>query len=349
MLRMLAGSAAAVSAAVALAAPVLPAAADPQTIPNGPWVQDSQHVSLERLHSHEELGRALARIEQRSQGDVSVDVVGQSNEGRELYLAKAGTGDKTLLYVAQQHGDEPLGAEAALELLQRVAAGGSEVEAWLEEVTLLVVPRVNPDGAARFQRYNHDPDCDGDVYDGQYCREGAGFDINRYHSPDIPLDTNPVPEAVAVQRVFAAHQPDIVVDFHHQGTYASDDGDMITTSVFWPIAEGVESSVVDVSKQTALTIYDTLEHYGFAEVSQYPGSTFEGIFRNAYGLRGAGSVLVELRGGIGQKSSGKLIRTAYASMFAVLESYAEGSLTQNDPSRAEEDIPLRGDRVSNPH
>lgn len=346
MLRVLAGSATVLCVAAALSA--VPAVADPQTVPNGPWVQDSQHVSLERLHDHTEMGRTLARIERRSRGAVSVDVVGRSNEGREIYLAKAGTGDRTLLHVAQQHGNEPLGAEAALELLQRVAAGGSEVEAWLEEVTLLVMPRVNPDGAERFQRYNHDPDCDGDVYDGRYCREGVGFDINRYHSPSVPLGVNPVPEAVAVQQVFAAYQPDLLVDYHHQGSYASEDGDMITTSVFWPIADGVPPGAVELSKQTAVTMYDTLEHYGFAEVSQYPGSDFDGIFRNAYGLRGAGSVLVELRGGIGQKSSGKLIRTAYASMFAVLESYAEGSLTQTDAQRADE-IPLRGESVSNPH
>lgn len=324
------------------------ATADPQTVPNGPWVQDSQHVSLKRLHDYDELSRRLAKIERTSHGRVTVEVAGQSNEGRNVYLARAGSGDTTLLYVAQQHGNEPLTSEAALQFLQKIAAGGAEVERWLDEVTLLVMPRINLDGSERFWRYNFDPECTGDIYDGQFCNEGQGFDINRYHAPDVAPEDNPVPEAVAVQRVHQAHQPDIVVDFHHQGTYVNDEGEMIKTSVFWPIAEGVPADAVDLSKQTARTIYDTLEHYGFAEVSQYPGGTFEGIFRNAYGLRGSGSVLVELRGGIGQKSSGMLMRTAYVGMFGVLEAAAEGSLFEVDPAAADA-IPLRGQRVGNPH
>jgi hypothetical protein len=103
--------------------------------------------------------------------------------------------------------------------------------------------------------------------------------------------------------------------------------------------------VVDLSKQASVLIYDTLMHYGFAEVSQYPGGNYEGIARNAYGLRGSGSVLVELRGGIGQKSSGYLIRTAYASMFALLESMTDGTLETIEPERADT-IPERGPAVS---
>jgi len=37
---------------------------------------------------------------------------------------------------------------------------------------------------------------------------------------------------------------------------------------------------------------------------------YEGIARNAYGLAGAGSVLVEMKGGIGQKQSGMIIKHA---------------------------------------
>ncbi|HET8661738.1 MAG TPA: M14 family zinc carboxypeptidase [Micromonosporaceae bacterium] len=318
-----------------------PAQADPQTVPNGPWVEDNQHVSLERLHSYEELVKALHQLEQRSQGRISLDVVGQSNEGRDIYLAKIGHGPIKVLYITQQHGNEPLGTEAALQLLQRVSAGG----AWdsvLDRVTLLVVPRVNPDGAERFWRQNYDPDCA-----GAFCTPGRGFDINRWHDPAVPPAANPVPEAAAVQRVFAAYRPAFVVDFHHQGSFVSADGDLITTSIFWPNTAGVPASAVTFSKQICVTIYDTLGRYGFAEVSQYPGTLPRGIARNAYGLLGAGSVLVEFRGDIGQKSAGMLIRTAYVIMASLLEAAAEGTLDDADPARADL-IPLRGEFVGNP-
>lgn len=334
--------------ALAVSALTVPAGADPQTRPNGPWVKDSQHVSYERLHDDAELAKALNRIERSSQGRVEVESVGTSNEGRDLWLASAGSGDTTLMLVAQQHGNEPLGAEAALQFLRAVGAGGSQVEAWLDEVRVLVMPRLNPDGADRNQRYTHAPGCPGDIYGGAYCSPARGFDMNRYHSPSLTPETNPVVESAAVQQVYETYQPDLMVDYHHQGSYATDDGDMITASTYWPIADGVDPAAVDLSKQTVSLVHDTLMHYGFAEVTQYPGGDFEGIFRNAYGLRGTGSVLVELRGGIGQKSSGMLIRTAYASMFAILESYAEGTLTQIDPGTAEE-IPERGDFVTDPH
>ena len=46
-------------------------------------------------------------------------------------------------------------------------------------------------------------------------------------------------------------------------------------------------------------IAQTLAQYPYADLSRYPGGTEPGISRNAYGLLGSGSVLLELRGGIG--------------------------------------------------
>jgi hypothetical protein len=319
------------------------ATADPQTVPNGPWVQDSQRVSLERLHSYDEMVKALRQIERSSHGRVSLETVGRSNEGRDLYLAKVGTGPTKVLYITQQHGNEPLGTEAALQLLQRVGNGGAGWDAILSKVTLLVIPKVNPDGSERFQRQNHDPDCS-----GAFCTPGVGFDVNRWHDPAIAPEANPVPEAAAVQRVAIKYQPNMVVDYHHQGSYRSADGDLITASIFWPNHPDAPAPAVALSRQLCLVIFDTLMHYGFAEVSQYPGTLPRGIARNSYGIRGAGSVLVELRGDIGQKSSGMLVRTAYASMAALLESIAEGTVHTLDPARADA-IPLRGDFVDNPH
>jgi predicted deacylase len=319
------------------------ATADPQSVPNGPWVQDTQHVSLQRLHSYDEMVKALWQIERSSKGRVSLEIVGQSNEGRDLYLAKVGTGPNKVLYITQQHGNEPLGTEAALQLLQRLGNGGAGWDAVLNKLTLLVIPKVNPDGSERFQRENHDPDCA-----GAFCTPGVGFDVNRWHDPAVSPEANPVPEAAAVQRVAISYQPKMVVDFHHQGSYRSADGDLITASIFWPNHPDAPAPAVSLSRQMCVVIFDTLMHYGFAEVSQYPGTLPRGIARNSYGIRGAGSVLVELRGGIGQKSAGMLVRTAYATMAALLESTADGTVFTQDPDRADS-IPLRGQFVESPH
>ena len=334
----------AVLAALTVVLLAVPTASAQKTRPGGPWIEDKQTMSLERLHSYAELTAALRRIEQRSGGRIEVRSIGTTNEGRDIWAATVGTGETDVLYITQQHGDEPLGTEAALKLLQHLATSGSAaVDEILRELTLTIVVRANPDGAERFQRQNVDPDCS-----GAFCLRGVGYDINRYHDPSLAPGDNPVPEAAAIQRLYAELQPAIVVDHHHQESYVDANGDMITASLFWPNAPGVDADVVDASKQVTRLIFDTLMPFGYANVSQYPGTPLPGIARNAYGLLGSASVLVEVRGLIlGQKSSGKLIRTFYEAMWAVLTAAADGSLYDIDPSLADQ-IPPRGSRVFDP-
>ena len=317
------------------------AAASPQTTPGGPWVEDSQHVSLERLHTYDELTEALHRLERRSQGRMELSSIGTTNEGRDIWYAQVGTGDTRVLYITQQHGNEPLPTEAALQLLQQVATSDAAwVQEMLSQITLGVVVRANPDGTERFWRQNVDPDCS-----GAFCTTGRGFDINRYHDPAIAVADNPVPEAAAIQQLVREWQPDITVDYHHQGSYVAENGDMITTSVLWPTNPDVAPSVVEGSKQLAVTVNDAISAYGHGEVSLYPGGDIAGIARNSFGLQGSDSLLVEFRGGIGQKSSGYLIRQAYVAMMAVAQAAADGTLDDVDPARADT-IPERGPSVS---
>jgi hypothetical protein len=77
-----------------------------------------------------------------------------------------------------------------------------------------------------------------------------------------------------------------------------------------------------------------------ANVSRYPGGDYEGIARNAYGILGSSSLLVELS----DLPAGQVelqIRSAYASMMATAQGAADGSLWRADPARADS-IPERG-------
>lgn len=316
--------------------------AEPQSTPNGPWMQPEQEMRLDRLHSYDELVDALRRIERSSQGNVRLEVVGQSNEGRDIYMAIAGNGPARVMYMTQQHGNEPLGTEAALQFLQYLGGSSSDARELRDAATLFLIVRVNPDGSERFWRQNYDPDAS-----GPFHAPGRGFDINRYHDPNLHPDDNPVPEAAAVRRAHARYQPQIMVDYHHQGSYRSADGKSISMSVFWPNNPNVSQEVVDASQQVAIAAFDSVQRYGHGEVSRYPGGTIAGIGRNAYGLLGSASVLVEQRGGIGQKSSGMLMRQALVSMDAILRKAANGSLEDIDPARVAE-IPPRGPSMSNP-
>lgn len=330
---------------------------DDHIVPGGPWLTAEQEVSYDGFYDYEELVERLEQIERSTRGRVAIDTIGQSNRGRDIFRATVGDGDEDVFVITQQHGNEPTGTEAVLtNLLRFLGSGGAVAREIRDELTVHVIPRVNVDGAEIPQRYNVDPDAPArDTDEGFFTAgsEGVGWDINRYHDPDWEesrlyrnrpdeYPENPVPEAVAVQEAVEAVDPLWIADVHNQGTYRDDDGDMISSSIFWPINEGVEAGPRNLSKQLCRVIYDHVQPFGYANITQYPGGTYPGIARNGYGLRGLGSILLEHRAGVGQKSQGYLNRLALEQLTSIFQATADGSLYDVDPTAAE-DIPERGD------
>jgi hypothetical protein len=330
--------------------------AESDITPGGPWLTDNQNVSLERLNDYTQLVKRLKQIEKTSKGLVELEIIGDTNEGRNVYLAKIGDPDnETVMIITQQHGNEAMTTETALKLIKFLSTGNNQAMEILDYLYVLIVPRVNPDGAEMYWRYNVDPDAPArNTANGFYTSStaGVGWDVNRYHWLDwtesdlynydpVGYPENPVPESVAVIDTFKKYAPIWLADFHHQGTYVTDEGENVTSSILWPRNEQAPTEAVDLSKQLCVTIYDHMQQFGFATVTLYPGGTYQGICRNAYGVAGAGSILVELKGGIGQKQSGMIIKHAYEQMMSILKATADGSLYDVDPDRADE-IPPRG-------
>ncbi|SNY61025.1 M14 family zinc carboxypeptidase [Paractinoplanes atraurantiacus] len=281
-----------------------------------------------------EVQRALTKIARASDGRVRLGVIGRSNEGRALRLASVGHGPTRLLFVTQQHGDEPLGTPAAIRALWTLGVPDTPWQrALLKRVTLDVVVQANPDGAVREQRYNHDPSASGD-----YSESGVGYDINRFHNPLTPIEENPVPESRAVLRLWHASHPKVVVDYHMQGRYLQPDGRETTASILWPTSP--LAGDVTKSRQVAVRNYDAMTKLAGANVTRYPGGEYEGIARNAYGILGSASLLVELSD-LPYDQIEFQIRTAYTSMLATVQGAADGSLWRADPARADA-IPARG-------
>lgn len=352
-----------------------PAGAQPQSTPNGPWTTDEQTESLQGLRSYEQLWSTLQRIGASAKGAFDLSPAPrQSNYGRDIPVVTIGDGDKSIMIIAQQHGDEYVVSEAMVDLVRTLSNNSAASRAIRAEVTLTVVPRVNVDGfdapvtdafgTTTPWRQNYDPFCVSGPCPPFYQR-GRGYDINRYHSylpeADVdPYDTsqpNPVPESLAMRLLFDERDPLVVIDFHHQGSYVDDDGDLITASTMWPNATeaaaelGVEdefAEAVELSKRVVSTMVTELGQYGYATVTRYPGTTTPGIARNAYGLLGAGSVLFEMRGGIGQKSNGYITRTAYHAALSVVSALADDSLFSADIGVAEA-LPDRGPGIRAPN
>ncbi len=364
----------AVGLCVAVAIPAT-AWADPQSTPNGPWPTDEQTESLSALRSYDQLVSTLEKIEHSSQGAMTLSAAPRlSNTGREIPVATIGDGPIGVMVIAQQHGNEYTVSNGALELIRDVSGNSAQDRAIQDALTLTVVPRVNVDGfdadvtdafgRTPPWRQNYDPFCVSGPCPPFYQR-GRGYDINRYHSylEEADVDpyglepSNPVPESLAMRLLYDERQPDFVMDLHHQGSYVDDDGRLITGSTLWPNATAAAEELgrtdefaeaVELSKRVVSTMATELDQYGFANLTLYPGTTTPGIARNAYGLLGAGSVLFEMRGGIGTKSNGYIAKTAYHAAKSVVEAAADGSLYEADITIAE-NLPERGSFIGAPN
>lgn len=285
--------------------------------------------------TNEALGTALKALSSQSQHRITVRSIGLTNEGRPVWAARVGHGPVRIQYVTQQHGDEPLGTPAAVEFLRTVGVPNTVWHRWLRSrVTVDIVVRANPDGHVRDWRYNYDPDAN-----PEFGEPGKGYDINRYHNPSLAPEDNPATEAGHIQRAYAGFRPRIVIDYHMQDQYTDAEGRPITASVMWPTHPDVTPELVDAAKQVTVVAQQSIDWLAGGNVSQYPGGDYEGIARNAYGLRGSASVLLELSAIDDEQSQ---IRAAYVSMLAVAQTAADGSLRHVDPARADA-IPPRGD------
>jgi hypothetical protein len=138
-----------------------PAFAEPQSKPNGPYIEDEQNISLSSYMSNEELASTLQKLQASSKGKMKLEIAGYSNQapdgykteadkGDPLYVVKFGDADpskKRILITTQIHGNEQIGTEAAIDIIQKLSSGGQEINDILDKVSIWIMPRINPEGA----------------------------------------------------------------------------------------------------------------------------------------------------------------------------------------------------------
>jgi hypothetical protein len=264
----------AASVAVALTASIVTVPPASALVPEGPGnCKIQEDPSWSGWSNHEQVGDTLAQIERTSGGRVDVEVVGHSSQGRALWAARVGTGDRVLLVTSAIHGNERTGTEALLAILKDLGSGG---DAWtrqlLEDITLVAMPMVNPDGGELNRRINvlswadtvaAFPQLQGAPAAWYHSLRGdginlPGYDLNRDFNPDLDYvpraadlpgkDTDAgfflTPESRAIRDVYVGLRQekgavDAYIDLHHMGpcdrlTGGPQDGDLITFSLDYP-------------------------------------------------------------------------------------------------------------------
>ncbi|GAK03906.1 carboxypeptidase [Geomicrobium sp. JCM 19037] len=96
---------------------------------------------------YDDLLPELERIAELSDGELDIDVLGQSQRGRDIYSTRIGTGDEVILITSEIHGNENFGTESLVSLLETLATSDEEeVQFILDEITVVAVPKFNGRG-----------------------------------------------------------------------------------------------------------------------------------------------------------------------------------------------------------
>jgi hypothetical protein len=312
-----------------------PATADPPShVPGGPCLEGEQQVRLSSLPSYEEVARTLDSIEASSQGRVEVASTGLSGEGRELLYATVGDGPDVFWLQARIHGNELHSTEAVLQVLKYLASSGSaEARLIREQLTVVVIPMYNPDGATANIRQSTTP---------------FRIDLNR----DWELFRQP--ESRAFYELWETLRPRLAMDLHNMGQSPIVEGTNLLNT-FQIGARSIDPSRMTAeqwltNRQMALISTEAVSRLGTGNVARYPliditNAVISRMLMGGPGPDGSdpgfktqGAIFYEVRS-VGQKSNGMLEQLFVRPTLAVLNAAADGSLYEHSGT-GWEDIPF---------
>ena len=301
----------------------------------GPNYNGNESIQTSRLTTYDELAAEL-RKQAQHQSAMDLQVIGQSVQGRDLFAAvyMQNPDNPTIVYLTQQHGNEQLTTEAALEFIKSLGTG--KMRSVLSGVNIIVVPMLNPDGAMGDVNFSLENNLASG--DRQLTRANANnVDLNRDHVSIIQ------PETQALHyNVLQKYDVDYLIDFHHQGARSGLDGELVSGSILHPTNPATDPQVLEMSKQLGAIVYNEVSSYGWGLLAKYNGGVDNTIGRNGIATQyDIATLLFEMRGMadhtnpsaiLGQKSNGYLIRQGVVTMESTARAIADGSINTVDTS-----------------
>lgn len=256
---------------------------------------------------------------------VTMKTIGYSSEGREIplliFTKNKATKKPTVWIQGQIHGNEPAAGESLLVLAHQLATGNLGKEL-LNKINVIIVPRINPDGAYYFQR-----------------QTALGLDANRDH---VKLELT---ETQAVHKAINQYKPEVIVDAHEYSvghtTYKNvgENGAVKYHDILFlsgknlNVPEGIRKKSDEwFGKQ----VFKDLEKEGFSYREYFTDSKKDSVLtlreggpearigRNAYALQPSFSLLVESRGvGIGKENFVRRVASQIATHTSILKTTAK--------------------------
>jgi len=279
------------------------------------WEAERVPLPPPPLVTHALVQTHVARLVRESDGLITSEVLGTSVEGRPIHHLTMGRGSKVVLLWSQMHGDEPTATSALLDLCQWLITHRKEplVARLLGNLTLHVVPMLNPDGAERFQR-----------------RNAQGIDINR---DALHLQTR---EGQLLKALRDRIEPLIGFNLHNQNW---------RTSVGTPPQPAVVSLLAvaydearsedarrQLTKRTCAVIVEALRPFASGRLGRYDDAFEVRAFGDNITKWGTGVVLIETGPWPGPEPDRALVRFNFIALVTALDALASGRVAQADPA-----------------
>lgn len=308
---------------------------------------DGQARALSELHARYRVGQLATRVfshdtywpavESYVKAPLKREQIGTSVEGRPLYLVQFGNGPQRILLWSQMHGDESTATLALADLMRYLhEARDARSKNWSKQLTILMIPLLNPDGAETFTRHN-----------------ALGIDVNR----DARMLSTP--EARALKGTRERFDPQFGFNLHDQNP-RSRVGDTSTLAAIALLAPSTDSSAQDNAvrlraKRVAALIRNTIEPLVPGRVTKYDDSFNPRAFGDLMQRWGTSTVLIESGGWKGDPEKQHLRLVNFVALATAFDAIASGeyekvdvaayeTLDENGP--AAHDLLIRGGTIA---
>lgn len=207
-----------------------------------------------------------------------VDKIGESEESRNIYQIKLGSGPKKIFLWSQMHGNESTGTKALFDLFKYINDGVDTSNKFIKDLlrtcTLVFVPMLNPDGSDYFTRVN-----------------ANNIDLNR-DAVDLKAK-----ESRLLRSVLDNFKPHFCFNLHDQRTIFNVEGfkNPATISFLAPSID-VERTLTDGRKETMAAIVamnDVLQQIIPNHVGRYTDEFYPTATGDNFQKLGYNTILIE--------------------------------------------------------
>jgi len=271
-----------------------------------------EKILTDRRFKHSDIVPLIERL--KNNKIFKVDKVGKSVEGRDIYLISLGSGKTKVFLWSQMHGDESTATAALFDMFNFFSDDSAFPELKkliLSNLSILIIPMVNPDGAELFQRRN--------IFE---------IDLNR------DVLGQQTPEAKILKEVFDSLKADFGFNLHDQGRDYSAGNSINPASISFLAPSPDYDKSLTPPREKAMKLIGNmvavLNEFIPGHIAKYSDDYEPRAFGDNFTKWGTATVLLESGGWRGDREKQFLRKINYIAMLSALNSIASGGYANTD-------------------